>query len=69
MLDLEMFLSLDDSLSQSQEAVTSINMEFNQPVVPPVVSGKHCWCSLKCIKYHVWVKKRLDEGHINVNDV
>ena len=33
-LDLDMFLSLNDSLSQSQEAVASINMESNQPVIP-----------------------------------
>ena len=67
-LDLDVFLSLDGLVSQSQEAA-SVDTESNKLAIPPVVSGRHCWCSLECIKYHVWVKKELDGKCINVDDI
>ena len=67
-LDLNMFISLGGLPSQSQEAA-SIDTESNKPVIPPVVSGRHCWCSLEHIEYHVWVKKGLDGGSIYVDDI
>lgn len=67
-LDLNVFLSLDGLVSQSQE-VASVDTESNKLAIPPVVSGRHCWCSLERIKYHIWVKKELDGKCINVDDI